>query len=89
MRLDHELGRSRSAGRSAFDTKEGAMNWDRVQGKWKEFRGDVRTRWGQLTDDDVEQVEGRRDKLVGRLQQRYGLAREDAERQIDEWLAKL
>lgn len=65
------------------------MNWDQVQGKWKELRGDVRTRWGQLTDDDVEQVEGRRDKLVGRLQQRYGLAREDAERQIDDWLAKL
>lgn len=65
------------------------MNWDQVQGKWTELKGDARTRWGKLTDDDIDQIEGRREHLVGRLQQRYGVQREQAERQIDEWLAKL
>lgn len=65
------------------------MNWDQVQGKWKELKGDIRIRWGKLTDDDLDQVEGRREFLIGRLQQRYGIGREQAERQIDEWLAKL
>lgn len=65
------------------------MNWDQIKGKWTEYKGSASKHWGKLTDDDIEQAGGRRDELAGRVQQRYGVAREDAERQVDEWLAKL
>jgi uncharacterized protein YjbJ (UPF0337 family) len=65
------------------------MNWDQIKGRWTEYRGSARKEWGKLTDDDVEQAGGRRDELAGKLQQRYGVAREEAERQVDAWLAKL
>lgn len=61
------------------------MNWETVQGNWKEFRGRVREQWGRLTNDEVDVIEGRRDKLVGKLQEHYGIAREEAERQVREW----
>ncbi|SMF78986.1 Uncharacterized conserved protein YjbJ, UPF0337 family [Tistlia consotensis] len=64
------------------------MNWDRIEGNWKQFRGQVQQQWGKLTDDDVDYVEGRRDQLAGRLQERYGIARDEADRQIDDWLAR-
>lgn len=63
--------------------------WDQIAGSWKEMRGQVRTQWGKLTDDDLEMVRGQRDVLAGRIQQRYGIAREEANRQIDEWAEKL
>lgn len=63
--------------------------WDQVAGNWKQVRGEVRKAWGKLTDDDLEQIAGERDILVGRVQQRYGIAKEDANRQIDEWANKL
>lgn len=59
------------------------MNWDQVQGKWKQTEGKVREKWGKLTDDDLTVIAGKRDQLIGRLQERYGLAREEAERQAD------
>lgn len=59
--------------------------WDKMAGSWKEFKGHVRNEWGKLTDDDLEQIKGNRDILLGRIQQRYGIAREEAERQIDAW----
>ena len=61
------------------------MNWDQVQGKWKQYTGRTREKWGQLTDDDLEQIAGRREQLVGKIQQRYGIAKEAAERQVDEF----
>lgn len=61
------------------------MNWDQIEGKWKQFRGSVKQQWGKLTDDDLDQIAGVRDKFVGKLQERYGLAKEDAERRADEW----
>lgn len=64
------------------------MNWDRIEGNWKQFRGQVRQQWGKLTDDDMDYVEGRRDQLAGILQERYGIARDEADRQIDSWLAE-
>lgn len=64
------------------------MNWDQVKGKWKQFTGDIKKRWGKLTDDDLDRVEGNREKLEGRIQERYGVAKEDAEKQVDEWLKK-
>jgi uncharacterized protein YjbJ (UPF0337 family) len=61
------------------------MNWDQVQGKWKQMRGDVRAKWGKLTDDDLHLVGGEKDKLVGRIQERYGIEKDEAQRQVDEW----
>ena len=62
------------------------MNWDRVEGNWKEFKGKVRQKWGKLTDNDLEVVKGKRTELAGRLQQRYGYQKDQAEREIDTWL---
>ena len=63
------------------------MNWDRVEGKWKQMRGSARAKWGRLTDDDLDLIAGHRDQLIGRLQERYGIARDEAEKQTDEWAA--
>jgi uncharacterized protein YjbJ (UPF0337 family) len=65
------------------------MNWDRIEGNWKQFSGKVRERWGKLTDDDLQQVEGRRVQLVGKIQERYGIARDEAEKQVDSWLSNI
>lgn len=62
------------------------MNWDQVKGQWKQIRGSVKEHWGKLTDDDLTQIDGQKEKLIGRLQQRYGIAKEEAERRTDEWL---
>jgi uncharacterized protein YjbJ (UPF0337 family) len=62
------------------------MNWDRVEGNWNEFKGKVQQQWGKLTNDDLAQVNGQRTELCGRLQQRYGYAKDQAEREIDTWL---
>jgi uncharacterized protein YjbJ (UPF0337 family) len=62
------------------------MNWDRVEGNWKEFKGKVQLQWGKLTNDDLDVIEGKRTELAGRLQQRYGVAKDEAERDIDTWL---
>ncbi|TVS00667.1 MAG: CsbD family protein [Rhodospirillales bacterium] len=65
------------------------MNWDQIKGNWKQFSGKVRQQWGKLTDDDIEVAKGNRDELVGRVQERYGIARQEAERQVDEWGSRL
>lgn len=62
------------------------MNWDQVEGKWKQLKGDIRQQWGKLTDDDLEYMAGSKDKFVGRLQERYGVARDEAQKQADEWM---
>jgi uncharacterized protein YjbJ (UPF0337 family) len=69
-----------------FIKGENAMNWDRVEGNWKEIKGKVHQQWGKLTNDDLEVIHGKRIELTGRLQQRYGIAKDEAERQIDDWL---
>ena len=61
------------------------MNRDRWEGNWKEFKGKVREKWGQLTDDDLDEINGRREQLVGKLQKRYGYEKDRAEREIREW----
>ena len=63
------------------------MNSDELQGKWKQMKGTVRQQFGKLTDNDIEMIAGQRDKLVGKLQERYGYAREEAQKKADEWLA--
>jgi uncharacterized protein YjbJ (UPF0337 family) len=59
--------------------------WNKIQGNWKQFAGRVRQQWGLLTDDDVIEINGEREKLVGKLQERYGVSQEAANRQIDAW----
>jgi uncharacterized protein YjbJ (UPF0337 family) len=62
------------------------MNWDRIEGNWKQMKGRAKAQWGKLTDDDLDVIEGRREQLVGKLQERYGIARDDAERRADSWI---
>lgn len=62
------------------------MNSDQLQGKWKQMKGSIKERWGKLTDDDVDIVNGQSDQLVGRIQERYGIAKEEAQRQVNEWM---
>jgi uncharacterized protein YjbJ (UPF0337 family) len=61
------------------------MNSDQFEGKWKQLKGSVKQRWAKLTDDDVTGLSGKRDELVGKLQERYGITREQAQREADEW----
>ena len=65
------------------------MNWDQMAGKWKQVRGAARQKWGKLTDDDFEQIAGNRDKFVGILQERYGIAKDEAQKRADEWAKSL
>ncbi|WP_026379598.1 CsbD family protein [Afifella pfennigii] len=64
------------------------MNWDRVEGNWKQFKGNIRSQWGKLTDDELDQIQGNREALAGKIQERYGVAKDEADREIDAWLAR-
>jgi len=61
------------------------MNWDTIEGKWKQLRGRIQQKWGKLTDDDLDEIDGKREELVGRIQERYGVARDEAERDVGSW----
>ena len=61
------------------------MNWDTIGGNWNQFKGAVKQRWGKLTDDDLTYIAGRRQELIGKLQEKYGHAKDDAERQISDF----
>lgn len=61
------------------------MNWDQIEGRWKQLKGTIHEKWGKLTDDDLQMIAGKRDKLTGIIQQKYGLAKQEAEKQIDEF----
>lgn len=61
------------------------MNSEQMAGKWKQMKGSVKTQWGKLTDDDLDVINGQKEKLVGRIQERYGIAKEEAQRQVDDW----
>lgn len=65
------------------------MNWDRIKGNWKQVMGKAKSEWGNLTDDDLAVVAGHRDQLAGKIQERYGMAREEAERQLATWERKV
>jgi uncharacterized protein YjbJ (UPF0337 family) len=65
------------------------MNWDRVEGNWKQFAGQARQKWGKLTDNDWQVVAGKKDELAGRIQERYGIAKDEANREIDNWARSL
>jgi uncharacterized protein YjbJ (UPF0337 family) len=61
------------------------MNWDQIEGGWKQFVGAAKQKWGKFTDDDWTQLTGKKDEIVGKIQQRYGRTRDEAEREVDEW----
>ena len=63
------------------------MDWDQIGAKWQHFKGSMKQQWGELTDDDLDYVAGTRDRLVGRLQEKYGVTKQEAERQADRWFA--
>ena len=65
--------------------KEQVMNWDQIAGNWKQVKGVVRKKWGKLTDDDVDVIAGKRDILLGKIQERHGIAREEAEKELKAW----
>ena len=64
------------------------MNKDTLKGQWNQLRGEVKNQWGKLTDDELTQVEGNYDKLIGKVQERYGYHREQAQREVDDWLIR-
>ena len=64
------------------------MNWDQIEGNWKQFKGKVQKKWGDLTDDECDQIAGNREQLEGKIQEKYGKTKEEAKRQVDEWLAE-
>ena len=61
------------------------MNWDRVQGNWKQVKGAIKAQWGKLTDDELDVIAGRRDQLAGKIQERYGYEKDRARRDVDDW----
>lgn len=65
------------------------MNWDQVEGSWKQLKGKAQANWGDITDQEWHSAEGRRENLVGLLQEKYGHAKEMAEREVDDWLRKV
>ena len=69
--------------------KEMAMDWNRVEGNWKQFKGSAKEKWGKLTDDDLNVIEGRREQLEGKLQQRYGFAKDQIRKDVDDWFGSL
>ena len=65
------------------------MNWDQVERKWKQYRGKMKEKWGKITDNDFDLIEGKRQILVGKIQEHYGIAKEAAEKQADEFVQSL
>jgi uncharacterized protein YjbJ (UPF0337 family) len=61
------------------------MNWDKIAGNWKQAKGEVKQQWAKLTDDDLTYIEGSRDKMIGKVQERYGIERDEADRKVAEW----
>jgi uncharacterized protein YjbJ (UPF0337 family) len=77
------------AGFQAIGERCMAMNWDRVEGNWKQFTGKVKEQWGKLTDDDIAQINGSREQLEGKIQARYGYEKDKVKQDIDDWLNRV
>jgi uncharacterized protein YjbJ (UPF0337 family) len=63
------------------------MNWDTISGQWKQFKGKAKEKWGKLTDDELDVVAGKRDQLIGKIQERYGVKKDQAEKEVDQWVS--
>jgi uncharacterized protein YjbJ (UPF0337 family) len=64
------------------------MDWNRVEGSWKQLKGKIKEQWGNLTDDDIEKIAGKREQLEGKIQERYGTTKDAVRKDVDEWLKK-
>jgi len=90
LELAEQNGRERVSRENGgfFGTRRRAMDWDRIEGNWKQIKGKVKEQWGKLTDDDLDEIAGRRDQLEGKIQKRYGLAKDQVRQDIDDWYAR-
>jgi len=61
------------------------MNWDQIAGQWKQYKGKAKEKWGKLTDDEIDVIHGKRDQLIGKIQERYGIQKDQAEKDVDTW----
>jgi len=66
-------------------TMRNAMNWDQIEGNWKQFKGHIKQQWGKLTDDQLDVIAGKREQLSGKIQESYGVSKDEAEKQLDAW----
>jgi uncharacterized protein YjbJ (UPF0337 family) len=72
--------------RDRAEEPEDVMDWNRLEGNWKQAKGKIKEKWGQLTDDDLDRVNGKRDQLEGKIQERYGIAKDMVRQDVDDWL---
>jgi uncharacterized protein YjbJ (UPF0337 family) len=70
------------------NTEAKAMDWNRVEGNWKQVKGKVKEQWGKLTDDDIDRIAGKRDQLEGKIQERYGIEKDRVRRDVDDWYSR-
>jgi uncharacterized protein YjbJ (UPF0337 family) len=82
------LARSRN-GPARASNRSKDMNWNQVEGQWKQMGAAIKSRWAKLTDDDLQNLSAKKDMLVGKIEERYGIMKEEAEHQVDDWLDKL
>jgi uncharacterized protein YjbJ (UPF0337 family) len=75
--------------RLSTNLKDTEMNWDRIEGNWKQFKGNVKEQWGKLTDDQLDVIAGKRDKLVGKIQETYGISKDETEKQLTDWQKRM
>jgi len=69
-------------------SRENTMNWSQIEGQWHQISGQAKSMWAKLTDDDLKNIAGKREQLIGKVQERYGILKEEAEKQVHEWIAK-
>ncbi|MDN5869737.1 MAG: CsbD family protein [Nitrococcus sp.] len=65
------------------------MNWDQIKGNWSQLKGNARIQWGKLTDDELDQIEGHREVLIGKIQEKYGISKDEAEKQVKDFEGRL
>jgi uncharacterized protein YjbJ (UPF0337 family) len=63
------------------------MDWNQIEGNWEQFKGKIRDTWGQLTENDIDTIKGKKDQLIGKIQERYGVAKDEASRQVDKFMS--
>jgi uncharacterized protein YjbJ (UPF0337 family) len=86
--LSSDLGARRACIMRMFN-EETKMNWDRIEGNWKQLKGSAKERWGKLTDDQLDVIAGKRDNLVGKIQETYGISKDETEKQLTEWQKRM